>query len=100
MFFPEGRHFIYFVQSARAENAGIYVASLGSEGGKRLVNSRTNAVYAGSSRGGGYLLFTEASTLMGQPFDLTKLQLTGEPVRVAPRVSIGLGWALARAAIS
>ena len=99
-FLPDGRHFIYFVQSARPENTGIYVASLDSRGSKRLVNSRTNAVYAGTSHNAGYLLFTEGTILMGQVVDLKKLELTGEPVPVTPGISIGLGWGLARAAIS
>jgi Tol biopolymer transport system component/DNA-binding winged helix-turn-helix (wHTH) protein len=99
-FLPDSRHFIYFVQSARPENTGIYVASFDSKAGKRLVNSNTNASYAASASGDGYLLFTEGTDLMRQNLDLAKLQLVGQPVVVAHRVLIGLSRGLARAAFS
>jgi DNA-binding winged helix-turn-helix (wHTH) protein/Tol biopolymer transport system component len=99
-FLPDSRHFIYFVQSARPENTGIYVASLDSKAGKRLVNSNTNALYATSASGGHYLLFTQGTDLMEQAFDLAKLELAGQPVVVAHRVLIGLSRGLARAAFS
>jgi Tol biopolymer transport system component len=99
-FLPDGRHFVYFVQSARPENTGIYVASAESTGSKRLLRSGTNAVYAGTLRKAGYLLFTDGNALMSQSIDLNSLEMTGEPLVVAPSISIGIGWGLARAAIS
>jgi eukaryotic-like serine/threonine-protein kinase len=99
-FLPDGRHFIYFVQSERPENAGIYLASLNSTAGKRLVNSNTNAVYAGLGRGPGYLLFTRGADLLAQRFDLAKLELTGAPFPVAQRVLIGVAGGVSRAAVS
>jgi Tol biopolymer transport system component/DNA-binding winged helix-turn-helix (wHTH) protein len=99
-FLPDGRHFIYFVQSERPENAGIYLGSLDSTAAKRLVNSNTNAVYAGLSRGAGYLLFTRGADLMAQRFDLAKLELSGAPFPVAQRVLIGVAGGVSRAAVS
>ena len=99
-FLPDGRHFIYFVQSDRPENTGIYVASLDSKSSKRLVNSNTNAAYAGVSGGPGYLLFTRGTNLMAQSLDLAKLELVGAPFQVAGSVLISLGGVLQRAAMS
>jgi Tol biopolymer transport system component/DNA-binding winged helix-turn-helix (wHTH) protein len=87
-FLPGGRHFIYLVQSARPENTGIYAGSLDSKETKRLVSTQTNAAYAGSSSGSGYLLFTRDDALMAQAFDATRLELTGAPLLVTQPVSI------------
>jgi eukaryotic-like serine/threonine-protein kinase len=100
-FLPDGRHFIYWVQSAHPENTGIYVAALDSKGSKRLVSSNTNAGYASPSRGApAYLLFTAGTDLVRQAFDLKKLVLVGEPAVITHRVLIGLTRGLARAAFS
>ena len=99
-FLPDGRHFIYFVQSERPENAGIYLGSLDSTTGKRLVNSNTNAAYAGAGPRAGYLLFTRGTDLMAQRFDLAKLELTGAPFPVARRVLIAVAGGISRAAVS
>jgi Tol biopolymer transport system component/DNA-binding winged helix-turn-helix (wHTH) protein len=99
-FLPDGHHFVYLVQSDRPENNGIYVASLDSTVSKRLVNSNTNAAYAGDSRGASYLLFTRGSNLMGQVLDLSKLELTGAPFQISPGVLIAVGGVIQRAAMS
>jgi serine/threonine protein kinase len=87
-FLPDGRHFIYLAQSARSENTGIYAGSLDSKGTKRLVSTYTNAAYAGSPSGSGYLLFTRDDALMAQAFDATRLELTGAPLLVTQPVSM------------
>jgi serine/threonine protein kinase/WD40 repeat protein len=87
-FLPDGRHFIYLVQSARPENSGIYAGSLDSKETKRLVSTQTNAAYAGSPSGSGYLLFTRDDALMAQAFDAARLELTGAPLPVTQPVSI------------
>lgn len=99
-FLPDGRHFIYFVQSERPEGAGIYLGSLDSVAGKRLITSHTNAVYAGLSPSAGYLLFTRAADLLAQRFDFAKLELSGTPFSVAQRVLIGVAGGVSRAAVS
>jgi hypothetical protein len=43
---------------------------------------------------GGNLLYLNESTLMAQPFDLRRLELTGEPVIVEEGVETNLGWNL------
>lgn len=99
-FLPDGRHFIYFVQSERPDNAGIYLGSLDSAASKRLLTSNTNAVYAGLSPDAGYLLFTRGSDLLAQRFDFARLELAGAPFSVAQRVLIGVAGGVSRAAVS
>ena len=81
-FLPDGRHFLYLARSAQRENTGIYVGALDSKETKLLVNADASAAYAPP----GFLLFLRERTLMAQPFDATKLQLTGEPFPIAEQV--------------
>lgn len=93
-FLPDGRHFIYFARSNRDENAGIYVGSLDSKETKRLFSTNLDAVYAPP----GFLLFLRNEMLMGQKFDVEKLEFTGEPFLVAENVAYNIG--LGRGAFS
>jgi serine/threonine protein kinase len=81
-FLPDGRHFLYFAQSSRPENNALYVASLDSKDKKLLLNVASNTGYVSP----GYLLFHRQGTLMAQPFDAGKLQLTSEAVPIVERV--------------
>lgn len=87
-FLPDGRHYIYLVQSDKPENTGIYAGSLDSKVRKRVANVSTNPTYAESPSGAGYLLFMHASTLMAQRFDAERLELAGETFSVADQVSL------------
>jgi Tol biopolymer transport system component len=80
-FLPDGKHFLYLAWGSTAE--GIYIGSLDSKESKLLVQSVASAMYAPP----GYLLFLRAGgALMAQPFDIEKLQLSGEPSQVAEEV--------------
>ena len=59
-FLPDGRHYIYLVQSDKPDNTGIYASSLDSKATKRVANVSTNPAYAESPSGAGYLLFMHA----------------------------------------
>jgi eukaryotic-like serine/threonine-protein kinase len=86
-FLPDGRHFLYYTRSGRKETRGIYLGSLDSAVKQRLLGADSNAVYAPSLSAGrqaGYLLFMREGALLAQPFDTQQLQLTGEPLPVAP----------------
>jgi serine/threonine protein kinase len=74
-FLPDGRHFLYGVRE-------IYLASLDGGEAKHLVSAESNVVYAPP----GYLLFLREGTLLAQPFDADKRQLTGKPFRIADQV--------------
>ncbi len=83
-FLPDGKHFLYVAGSVRREDSGVYVGALDSNETSRLVISNTNAVYAQP----GYLLFMRENTLMAQRFDVTTLQLSGEPQPLVEQVNV------------
>ncbi len=88
-FLPDGKHFLYLAvsPSTEAEDRGIYVGSLDSTERTRLLSANSNVVYAPP----GYLLFNREGTLMAQPFDAERIQLTGEPVPVAEGLEFNPG---------
>jgi len=81
-FLPDGRHFLFTVRSGLAEQRGIYAGSLDGKIKKRLVGFDSRAVYAPP----GYILFLDEDTLLGQPFDPQRLELSGQPFTVAEQV--------------
>ncbi len=93
-FLPDGRHFLYFVRSGQTESRGVYVGSLDAKETKRLLPTAFNAAYSPP----GFLLFMRNETLMAQPFDADKHELTGEPSPVAEHVAYNIG--LGRGAFS
>ena len=81
-FLPDGKHFLYFAESSKAENAAIYVASLDSKDRKLVLKASSNPLYVSP----GYLLFHRQGTLMAQQFDADRLQLEGDAVPIAESV--------------
>ncbi len=91
VFLPDGKHFVYLRLSSVPENSGIYIGSLDAkpeqQGLKRLVATNFNPVIAPSSDPGSVvLLLLRENALLAQPLDLAKLEMTGDPVRVAAGV--------------
>jgi Tol biopolymer transport system component len=83
-FLPDGKHFLYLqanFASGSAEAASIYVGSLDSKESKLLFNARSNVAYFD-----GYLLYLQERTLLAQPFDLDKLELSGDSFPIAENV--------------
>jgi hypothetical protein len=79
-FLPDGVHFLY-----RDFSTGTnYVGSLDSGEPKKILSADSEAIYAAP----GYLLFVRQGTLLGQAFDAGRLQLAGDPFRVAENVRI------------
>jgi eukaryotic-like serine/threonine-protein kinase len=74
-FLPDGTHFFYSESNGPADPEGnnIYIGSLDGSAPK-LILSKTSANVAYAS---GYLLYSRDHTLWAQPFDLSRLQLTG-----------------------
>ena len=83
-FLPDGKHFLYWSRTARAgQSPVLYVGELGNLQGKMLMKSDSMASYAS-----GHLLFLRGQTLMAQPFDTNKMELSGEPKPLAERIAI------------
>jgi serine/threonine protein kinase len=82
-FLPDGRHFLYLALPSNT----VYAGSLDSKEAIRLLNADSQAIYASP----GYLLFVRQGILMAQSFDAGRLNLTGEPFRVAGNVDVERG---------
>jgi serine/threonine protein kinase/Tol biopolymer transport system component len=80
-FLPDGRHFLSFALAGSKDDRGVYIGSLGSLETKQLARTDTMAAYAS-----GHLLFVRDGTLVAQPFDLGRLELTGTATPIAEHV--------------
>jgi len=80
-FLPDGRRFLYTDYSADPARYGIHVMDLETNVSKRLLKVYSSASYSRD----GYLLFVKDS-LLAQPFDLARLELTGAARPVAEHV--------------
>lgn len=90
-FLPDGRHFLYVRFSSNPEYHGTYIGSLDAkpqdQDRRRLLPGGFGVFYAPSSDPAlGHVLFVRETTLMAQPFDARKLELTGLPIPVAEQV--------------
>jgi serine/threonine protein kinase/Tol biopolymer transport system component len=82
-FLPGGKKFMYLARSRQPEYSGVYVRSLDVDDRKFLMQTLTHAEYVTP----GFLLFVRESILLAQRFDLSRLELQGEPVPVAQDVN-------------
>ncbi len=100
-FLPDQKHFLYLARALGPGSAtqtgseGIYVASLDGKENKLLVRAVSSAAYAI-----GYLLFVRDSTLMAQPFDLGRLETTGDAIPVVEQVQFDVAFSLAAFSVS
>jgi hypothetical protein len=86
-FLPDGKHFLFWARSSRgAQDGMVYVGELGSLQAKPLLKNPTMGVYSS-----GHLLFMRDQTLMAQPINPSRMELTGEPAPIAEHVAINLG---------
>src|SRR6266496_1045943 len=86
-FLPDGRHFLYMAANLAgppddAANA-IRVGSLDGRVDKELVRTLSNAGYAS-----GHLLYVREGTLLAHRFDLSRLEVEGEPVPAVQKVGL------------
>jgi Tol biopolymer transport system component len=81
---PDGKRFIYYVQSSDTRVAGAYVASMDRPQEKTLlVENLYGALYAPpSGKHPGYLLFLRENTLIARPFDPVRGSFSGQAVPV------------------
>jgi serine/threonine protein kinase/Tol biopolymer transport system component len=84
-FLPDGRHFLYLALSGVGKT-GVYVGDLASRWHKEVLALGTGAIYVHP----GYLLYVRDRTLMAQRFDTSRLELTGNAIRVVEPVDVSL----------
>jgi serine/threonine protein kinase len=74
-FLPDGKHLLYL---ARGTPGGVYVQKAGASDRKLLLQSNVRAFFSPP----GFLLFQDDYALTARPFDATRLEFTGQPVRL------------------
>jgi serine/threonine protein kinase len=83
-FLPDGKHFLFWARSSKGPHEDyLYTGELGSLHAKMLLKSDSMAIYAS-----GYLLYLRDQALIAQPFDLSRLELKGDPVMVTEQVGM------------
>ncbi|MGH9645685.1 MAG: protein kinase domain-containing protein, partial [Bryobacteraceae bacterium] len=90
-FLPDGRHFLYYRGSTKAELAGLYAGSLDvkpeEQSKQRLMPLEHQPMYVPSrDSGSGFIVFLRQDTLLAQRFDASKLQVSGEAIPIATQV--------------
>ncbi len=83
-FLPDGRRFLFTVIAEAGSSLGTFVGSLDSPDERRLLLPDTINV----QQADGHLLFNREGTLLAQPFDAERGQVTGEPVAIASSVAL------------
>jgi Tol biopolymer transport system component len=100
VFLPDQKHFLYLGRAAgpgadRSANEGIFVGSLDGKVNKLVLPVVSNVAYAA-----GYLLFVREGTLMAQPFDLGRLEGSGDALPIAEHVQFDPSFSLAAFSVS
>jgi Tol biopolymer transport system component len=81
-FLPDGRHFLFQVQTSTGGARTITVGSLDAPDRKAVVQSDYMAKFAPPN----WLFYVRGEALVAQTLDLKTFTLTGEPVLIAPSV--------------
>jgi eukaryotic-like serine/threonine-protein kinase len=87
--FIDARHFVFTMQSARADHTGLFLTSLDSATSIRLSSQYSNTIVSE-----GRLLFVANGMIVAQQLDVTHGRLVGDPVDIAGPTSFsgGLGF--------
>ena len=75
-FLPDGRSFLYLARHADGFTDGQFIVAASLDGGEPKTLLRASAAVEYAS---GHLFFLRDETLIAQPFDPDRLELTGEP---------------------
>ena len=89
-FLPDGKHFLYYAaghNDVGHTNDSVYVGSVDGGEGKFLLHTHAQAAFSD-----GQLLFMKDNSLLAQPFDLKRFELTGDPVVVQDGVEDHRTW--------
>src|SRR5262249_34834937 len=94
-FLPDGRHFLYTIQSGQKETRGVYLGSLDGTLKRQLLDDVTVVKYmaaapADTANGDGWLLFVRDGALLARPFDTSRLDFTGEPFSLSDKLGSGI----------
>ena len=82
-FLPDGHHFLFFA-TGLPDIRGVYLGTLDSPETSRVIAAETAAAYMPP----GLLLLGRQGTLVALQFDVSRKQVSGEPVTVGEQVSM------------
>ncbi|KAA6460181.1 hypothetical protein DYQ86_14125 [Acidobacteria bacterium AB60] len=89
-FLPDGHHYVAMRNGVKDRSqAGIFLGTMDGPEARQILPdvSRAEVVDPPAGQDVGEILFTRAGTLMALPFDMKRLEATGEPVAVAPGIA-------------
>ena len=86
---PDGDHYLFTSRNVRGLGQGVYVGALKSPEVRRISDAWSPAQLAN-----GHLIFARQKGLFVQRFDSGRLELSGDPVRIADDVGVGYGTPL------
>src|SRR5262245_41602499 len=91
IFLPDGRHFIYGIESRQKETRGIYLGSLDGTLKRKLLDDFTVIKYVAAAPGdtngsAGWLFFGRDGALLARPFAASRLEFIGEPFPLLDKV--------------
>jgi Tol biopolymer transport system component len=85
-FLPDGRHFLFYASPGSGIEPGeLRLGELGSSETRRLAEASSAAIYVPT----GHLVFARGSTMLARPFDVSRLELVGEPVSTGIEIPTG-----------
>ena len=85
-FLPDQRHFL-FHSLGRDISDGVYIGTLDSPETRALIVSPGRPAIVARFAPPDYLLFAQGTDLMAQRFDIKRLELTGQPIRIAEGIT-------------
>jgi serine/threonine protein kinase len=87
-FLPGGNVLVYAIYDKQLKQSRIVAADYATQKPVSLTQTDSRVQYAPPLRPGepGYLLFIRGASLLAQPFDADRLQLSGEPLPIAQNV--------------
>lgn len=83
VFLPDGRHFVFTVDSNKSEDRTLFVSSIGSKEKTRLLETRYKVNYLDP----GYLLFLRGTSLWAQRLQIDPPKMLGDPILVTTGIS-------------
>jgi Tol biopolymer transport system component len=91
-FLPDGRHYVATRNRiGSTTESGLWLDSMDGPEARRILPDVTRAEVVAPIAGGrvGAILFTRAGTLMALPFDMKRLESSGDPFPVAQEIAVG-----------
>ena len=86
-FLPDGRHYLALTPTGNGQSAQAFVGDLDSNSRQLLPGVTTPPRYSSA----GYLAFKREGSLMAQPFDASRRQLSGEPTVITENLFDAVG---------